>query len=88
MPPAEMKKQMIHTPANAPTYGSPRASSEAIPIMNSSEQTPGSTRIVPITSTKNTLGSGLPSAAIHSAQSVGHNSSQMPIGRCSRIKRA
>ena len=45
------------------------------------------TTIVPSTRIENTLASGRPADAIHNAHSVGHSSSQMPIGRCSRMSR-
>ncbi len=43
--------------------------------------------IVPSTRIRNTCCCGLPAAAIQSAHNVGNSSSQMPIGRCSRMSR-
>jgi len=40
---------------------------------------------VPRMKTQSTMRSGRPSAASHSAHSVGHSSSKMPIGLSSRI---
>ncbi len=64
------------------TRGSMRRSAKSLITQPAERAT-----IVPTTRIKKTCCRGLPAAAIHSAHSVGNSSSQMPIGRCSRMSR-